>query len=467
MATLEQFYKQLAERNAARSFYRPAAQAIMATPWASERASTGANLGASIAQGLLGGFLANQAKEEEATYANDLSDVLRGALSGKSVFRPSVGKDDMGLISAFKLQRDIAEQDAELKLQRELDLEAEKSSFQAGRELQKEFFSKMLEADTPRKKQQAITVGKTLGFLPDDFEDTPAPTEGILQPELLEPEPRLGPDLGVPTLREMEDRRIRQLAGEDYENPEIRKSAMVSARAEADDRRKRSRDIYQKDLLAKDAELKEISDTVRLLDEGIEKAGDTGLPLASAFEKGLTYLDTIIPGDAFPEAALQVEGDSALRKAKVSETLREGQKLKGSFSDSDRRFLLEQAPGEDKPRVVNEAIRNRLKAAERHLQDRNSFFNYVLDETGGNFDKANQYWKIYSEANPLFDKNGNLREDRTPWQNFNFKENYERFLKGEKPQSSEMPQAKKAGTRIPAVGETYAGQQVVSVRRIR
>jgi hypothetical protein len=475
MASLEQFYKQLADRKASQSFYRPAGQAILATPWASERASPVANFGASIAQGLLGGFLNNQAKKEEAQYQTELADVLSGALSGRSVLRPSVGQDDMGLISAFKLFKDRDEYDAEAKHLRELDFEAEKSRFQSGRELQKEFFTKMLEADTPRKKQQVTAAGKVLGFLPKDFEDTSsAPTQGILQPEFLEPEPRLGPELGIPTLREMEDRRIKQLAGEDYENPEIRKSAMVSARAEVDDRRKRARDIYGKDLLSKEEELRDVSENLRLLDEGIEKAGATGSSYASSFEKGLSLLDTVLPGDVFPEAKRQVEGDNALTKVKISETLKEGQKLKGSFSDSDRKFLMEQAPGPDKLREENIAIRNRLAAAEKHLTDRNSFFNYVLDETGGNFDKANQYWKLYSEANPLFDEKGRLREDRAPWQQFDFEDAYGKFLKGEslspkkaKEKELERKALSAAAPSLPSVGGVYNGQEVVAVRRVR
>lgn len=470
MASLEQFYKQLADRKASQSFYRPASQAIMATPWASERASPVANFGASIAQGLLGGFLNNQAKKEDAQYKTELADVLRGTLSGRSVLRPSVGQDDMGLISAFKLSRDLDEYDAEEKMRRE----DYRDSFKAQREIEKEALKTLAEADTPLKQKQAAKVAKFLGILPEDYE-TEAPTEGILQPELLEPEvDPLGPRLGVKTLRQMEDERIKQLAGDMYYDPEIRGRAMTSARAEVDDRRKRARDIYGKDLLAKDEELRDVSENLRLLDEGIEKAGATGSSYASSFEKGLSLLDTVLPGDNFPEARRQVEGDNALTKVKISETLKEGQKLKGSFSDSDRKFLMEQAPGPDKLREENKTIRNRLAAAEKHLTDRNSFFNYVLDETGGNFDKANQYWKLYSEANPLFDEKGKLREDRAPWQQFDFEDAYGKFLKGEslspkkaKEKELERKALSAAAPSLPSVGGVYNGQEVVAVRRVR
>lgn len=474
MASLEQFYKQLADRKASQSFYRPAGQAILATPWVSERASPVANFGASIAQGLLGGFLNNQAKKEEAQYKADLADVLRGTLSGRSVLRPSVGQDDMGLISAFKLARDIEEEDALSKLDRQLryeDLKAERADERAN---EKEIIKGLLLADNPIKKRQAEKVAKFYGVLPEDYE-TEAPTEGILQPELLEPEvDPLGPRLGVKTLRQMEDERIKQLAGDMYYDPEIRGRAMTSARAEVDDRRKRARDMYGKDLLSKEEELRDVSENLRLLDEGIEKAGTTGSDYASSFEKGLSLLDTVLPGDNFPEAKRQVEGDNALTKVKISETLKEGQKLKGSFSDSDRKFLMEQAPGSDKLREENIAIRNRLAAAEKHLTDRNSFFNYVLDETGGNFDKANQYWKLYSEANPLFDEKGRLREDRAPWQQFDFEDAYAKFLKGEslspkkaKEKELERKALSAAAPSLPSVGGVYNGQEVVAVRRVR
>lgn len=127
MASLEQFYKQLADRKASQSFYRPAGQAILATPWASERASPVANFGASIAQGLLGGFLNNQAKKEEAQYKADLADVLRGTLSGRSVLRPSVGQDDMALISAFKLVKDIERQEKLQEIEDTITLEERKA----------------------------------------------------------------------------------------------------------------------------------------------------------------------------------------------------------------------------------------------------------------------------------------------------------------------------------------------------
>lgn len=470
MATLEQFYKQLAERNAGRSFYRPAAQAIMATPWASERSSTGANLGASIAQGLLGGFLANRAREQQATYESDLADVLRGSLAGKSVFRPSLDKADMASISAFKLQRDLAEEDALNKLDQEFKYESKKQNLLAEKETEKEFFKGMLEADNPRKQRQIVKVGKALGFLPDDFEE-PAPSEGILpQADYLNPGKieESGPKLGLKTLRQLEDERINQLVAPDPYDIELRKSAMTSARQEANDRRERSLKLFEKPLKEKEQELSEISDVTELLKQGIRDAGATGSAIGSRYEKGLAFIDSMIPGEQFPEATRQVEGDTALRKAAVSETLREGQKLKGAFSDSDRAFLMSQAPGEDKPKAVNEAILKRLEAAKSRMEEQNSFYNYVLSETDGNFDKASTYWNLYKQANPLFDEKGNLRENRTPWQNFDFTGNYEKFLKGEKPeidlkQVVKEPQAQA----IPSVGSMYNGEEVVSVRRVR
>jgi len=175
MASLEQFYKQLADRKASQSFYRPAGQAILATPWASERASPVANFGASIAQGLLGGFLNNQAKKEEAQYQTELADVLSGALSGRSVLRPSVGQDDMGLISAFKLFKDREREEELQKMEDLITLEERKA--RAGERGKLGVFQEMLGKESGAASYDFDKTGDTFDMRPDApiTPNTPSP----------------------------------------------------------------------------------------------------------------------------------------------------------------------------------------------------------------------------------------------------------------------------------------------------
>ncbi len=104
--SLANFYKSLSERNAGRSLYAPVAQSVLSADVTDPYASTGQNFGANLIKGLLGGFAAGQFKNEQAEYGTNLTQALRGSLSGASAFGAGLPEDDVAAISAFKLARE-------------------------------------------------------------------------------------------------------------------------------------------------------------------------------------------------------------------------------------------------------------------------------------------------------------------------------------------------------------------------
>lgn len=402
--------------------------------------------------GMLGGGLDTMSRD----YQNEQKDLYRKALIGNMLGDGTQPEDLEDSLFDVAKQKSGA-----LKV---LDLaETVDTQNKQNIENKKVIISELAKADTPFAQQRVLEAGKALGLIPKDM------TLGDTEAEPLVTSPSetedIGPKLGVPNLQEIEDaafqRKIK--AGQ----PAIQ--ASVSAKAEAEDRRKRSRDLISGKLKEEQESIGAAEDIIRKGEEGIEKAGVTGSNLASAYESTASWISGLLGGGVFPEAEKQATGDTNLKLTQNLGAMLNRIKGSGALSDFESKALFETAMSPTKTKPENEAILRGYKNGLAIMKEHNDFLNYFSEQTGGNPDRAQTLWEIYKKENPILvqDKQGNfvINDKKTPWQKFDFEKAYSGFMSGESP--SIAPVSTPTTNTVPQVGSTFNGEKVLSVRKVR
>lgn len=108
-----------------------------------------------------------------------------------------------------------------------------------------------------------------------------------------------------------------------------------------------------------------------------------------------------------------ISSDLARQKKQVGE---------GQISNFDGQQFLKAVPGIDKPYETNKNIGTAYKIAKQMEMDKTAFLNQWVD-VRGNMKGAEQAWRRYAEANPIFDRNAkegsySLNPDRKTWDEY-------------------------------------------------
>lgn len=275
------------------------------------------------------------------------------------------------------------------------------------------------------KQAQARAKGEMLGQIEakqQAFANNPATQE---------PPPKLtdsGPDFGVEDLASLEKRAFQENVASGM--PAVQ--AAASARSTVDELRKRSKTLITSDLAKADESIAQIEDIVRKGEEGIQKAGVTGAPLASAYES----VASLFPWAS--EAKTQVEGDKLLDLTKNMSVQINRVAGSGALSDFESKALFAAGMSPSNKKEENLAILRNYKNGLAIAKDHQAFMNYYMDKTGGNPEMAQTMWDLYKEANPIIVKDSKtgsnvVNEKRSPWQKFDFKNAYQGYITGEQP----------------------------------
>jgi hypothetical protein len=281
----------------------------------------------------------------------------------------------------------------------------------------------MFSSNPERMSQLMPDVAKRLGLQTPELErrdpSADIPEEGV----------NLGPDLGVDSLEDVETRLFNKKLKEGYTPSKAAESAGDTIAA----LRRRTKELYGSKLKEEADKVAELEEVIRLGEEGISKAGETGSKAASAYEKALSSL---APWST-PEADAQAAGDALLAQVKQKGAMANRIAGTGTLSNNESQALFDTAMGPDKSKSQNQAILETYKQGLALTKEHQNFMNYFMDRTGGNPEKAQSLWELYKEAHPVIikDKNGQskINNNRTPWQKFDFKDAYGKYLKGEKP----------------------------------
>ena len=363
-------------------------------------------LGAGLVDGLMGGVAQHYGNEYQADQNRMAQDTLFNIWGGKNVQRPDGMNpnvwstvDNAGKLFGAQRMLDVADD------QRKADLQFENQ--RRLKTLDRDF-----DLEKIREKQkmdlQRFGMATGTGAMPG------------AQPLI---EERLGPNLGIPSVSDLEHEYFKRnvLSG----MPEIQ--AATSAKAQAQDIRQRSRDLFGKSLGEEAESISQMEDFIRKGEQGIAQAGMTGSKLASTWEKGLAML-------GFDEAEKQAAGDSLLSQTQNLGVAINRVKGTGALSDfeSKQLFATAMSPSNAKPQneIILEQYKNGLAIAKEHQ----SFMNYVMGDTPGDPNKAQALWDLYKQANPLLVPDGQggyeINRTRTPWQKFDFGEAYKQAMSG-------------------------------------
>ena len=233
-----------------------------------------------------------------------------------------------------------------------------------------------------------------------------------------------GPDLGVPTAKEVYDS-IYIDARKRLGSPPAQ--ADIKARELTENMRKQSKALIEDKIVESVDLLKNLENVVNITEEGILKAGNTGVWGSSGYEA----LASVLPWAK--EAQRQAEGDISLTKA--GDVLAAANRAPGAQSDFELQRLLSTAPGPDKSVAVNKSILQNYKLALKSAKEKQAFLEYFAEKAAGNPSRVETLWSLYREQNPLtiLDKEtGEYKENtrRKRWQDFDFKAAYAGNLSG-------------------------------------
>jgi hypothetical protein len=435
--------------------------------------------------GLTGGLFSGASQDYQNRAQDAYTNSVMGLSAGNDVAKPSVLSDALfsgakQQSNLFKLRQALTANDMAQKLGQETKLAEMKGEQDLKAEVAKELIK------NPRKMQQLAPVIETLfgakgKMAPAQVLAAPTETEivsgvdadqsgmglalnqaGAAAPVVASPPPAapqditdMGPELGVKSLSEVEKQAYEENLNADM--PPIQ--AATSARQMVEDLRKRSRTLVTNDLAKADESIAQVEDIIRKGEEGIEKAGVTGLPLASTFEKAASFLPWA------KEAKTQVEGDKLLDLTKNMSVQINRVAGTGALSDFESRALFAAGMSPDNTPEANKVILQGYKNGLEIAKDHQAFMNYFIDKTGGNPEQAQTMWNLYREANPAVIKDPKtgsnvVNTNRTRWQKFNYKDAYQQFITGGSP-ATDAAKAQAAGPDL----SQYTPQQIDFMRK--
>jgi hypothetical protein len=354
----------------------------------------------------LSGLLKGLGNQYQADQQQQYFDAVRGGDTSKlsSSLFGQVQKDKQ----LFGALRDIKNQDVE---------DARKNAF----------IEALAKTEDPGQQARIIKTGKQLGYFGDEIEVPEMRPVGVPTSSALS---ELGPDLGVQSVDVVEANRFQELAAAGWP----RTQAATAAKAYAEDMRERAGKLFTPKLKESSDAIGTAEDIIRKGEEGVAKAGNTGSKLGSAYEKTVAFLSPILPGEQ-AEARQQAVGDTLLSQTQNLGAMLNRIKGSGALSDMESRALFETAMSPTKTKDQNEAILQQYKNGLAIMKEHQDFLSYAASKTMATPEIAQSLWEKYKLENPIVSKNNKgdytVDQNRTPWQKFDFKDAYRRFLTGE------------------------------------
>lgn len=379
------------------------------------QSSNTSNLGAALLTGLGGGFARGYGKQQAEQEYLDEASALGSVLDMQGPQRMEAIDANPALQPYKPLivlgQKREEEEQARLlaKIQQQKDMIDYQQMAKAKYAIAK-----------PMRGSQA-----TVGSQPDILAATGTPEAGALGVVGMLDD---GPDFGVENLNDMQARLVREKLAMGIPGG----AAESSASRQVEALRKRG----QKQIvegLAKDAEkMREIEDLVRKGREGIDKAGETGFPGTSTYEKLAANLPWA------KEAQEQSSGDAKLMETRQITGAINRIVGSGAMNAEESKALFSSAMSPDQNKSQNEALLRGYENGLAVMKEHAAFMNYFIDKTGGNPESAQAMWELYKEANPIVvqdPETGNfvVNETREPWKKFNFKKAYQDSISGATP----------------------------------
>jgi len=412
--------------------------------------------GSALIGGLLSGMLGGAGDNYQATLTDRYNNALMGSMTGRPVtdegLSPNLFKKATTQGSLFGIRRNqgLADMEAELRLRAKIENE------DMGK---KAFMQALAKAQDGEQASQILQMGKELGIFPAGA--TIPKTEAVAAPQEAASITDMGPDLGIPSYDEVYKERLQ----------EYRKAGATPSKAaeqagrDVQDLRSRSKSLIGSKLAEQSESIGKVEDIVRKGEEGIAKAGMTGSKIASLWEKTLS----LAPG-VFPEAAQQAAGDSLLNQTQNLGAMINRIVGSGAMSDMESRALFETAMQPSKTKPQNEAVLKQYQNGLAIMKEHSDFMNYVMSKANAEPEIAQQLWELYKREEPILvkDKQGGygINGNRTPWQKFDFQGAYAKFMSGEGPRAGASGSwGDDSGA--PAIGGTFNGQKVKSVRKVK
>ena len=141
--------------------------------------------------------------------------------------------------------------------------------------------------------------------------------------------------------------------------------------------------------------------------------------------KRFQYLNTLAKTGGFADRLTNVSQDQSKREMSsiidaATPLMRQG--LPGAASERDTAMFQGGFAGLDKTKEINDNITNAIITRSDNEKDYMNFLQEYLTQNG-HLDQSDQYWRKYSEANPIFDKNAaagsyTLNKDRESYKEF-------------------------------------------------
>ena len=367
----------------------------------------------SILKGLMGGYGYSQANEQSANAMTNARSLMAGGDVNALLSNPDTAQ--LGQVMMMgQMEDDRALKLAEKRVKIEKDAQVEAALRTNGI---------VIDPNNSNRVQMMDNYGNVLREIENAKSGRMPPNPELLaqfaQQQAGEPD---GPKLGVPTLDQIEQETYQRLR---QQMPE--QQAAVSAREKVQRLSTQAKQLFGKPLADSQQSLATLDRLITDLRQGIDQAGVTGAPVASSYEK----IASLMPWAT--EAKKQVAGDALLDTVGMQAVGQAKSALPGPLSNWESQKLFAVGPGSDKPKAVNEQFLKRYEQLKEVTQEYNDFMNYFADATGGNPQKAKQYWELYKRANPIVVETGNgaeINTNRTPWQQFDFKNAYSNFLSG-------------------------------------
>lgn len=380
-----------------------------------------------IGSGLLSGFLSDQ--------GNDYQNTLTGRYIQAATGNKPEGYLPSGLFSQasrqgglFKMLNQLEDQSMFREAIKQNIVNSGKNSL----DMQKSVLDALGKANTPKQAQQILRTARAMGIkIGDAGTETEAAAPVPMLPAAMPVQDDVGPELPLPTIQDIETGILKQKIDEMGIPPGEAQEAATKATNEI---RQRNKALMGDELVALGKEIGDVEKIIREGEEGIGKAGKTGSGLASAYEKGLAFLDQYT--GKFPEAREQAAGDKLLEKTRNIGAAINRIVGSGALSDFESRALFATAMSPTNTKGQNEALLKSYQNGLAVAKDYQSFMNYVLSKYGGDPNKAQLLWESYKKENPILVKRGKeyvVNESRTPWQKFNFTDAYKRMMSGEAP----------------------------------
>ena len=138
----------------------------------------------------------------------------------------------------------------------------------------------------------------------------------------------------------------------------------------------------------------------------LRKSQGESLPLTQ-HAKRFQYLNTLTDTGGFADRLTNVSQDPSKREMSsiidaATPLMRQG--LPGAASEKDTAMFQSGFAGLDKTKEINDNITNAIILRSDNEKDYMNFLQEYLTQNG-HLDQSDQYWRKYSEANPIFDKN--------------------------------------------------------------